>query len=379
MSQNLDFSDLRILEGLAKYGPRNVTEVARKLDIHPETLRKRLRSLSSQFFLRFNANIYHTKLGLKKAVVFAESIPGYEDLLFNCLKTNDFWIAVTRCYGMNEGCLAIYTIPKDYCTKFHQFLDELERIGVARSVRVFWSTCFQSVQSRCNWFDPESETWKFQWDKWVEEIADEGTDLPYTLVEPKDWSVECDRTDVLILKELEKDATISFVDLAKKLEVSPQLVGYHFRNHLQRRGLMEGFEVTAFHFGMDKSDFFVFVFNFDSYGNLAKFASSLLDKPFTKALGKILGNNALYGYMYLPKSEFRRFIDALSKLVRNGLLQSYRYLIQDLTKSSRATIPYQCFKDGAWIYDHENFIEHLHKLVEENVSNKKRFKMLAKT
>ena len=345
------------------YGPRNVSEVARKLSMPGETLRKRLRRLSSQFFLRFNINIYHTNLGLKKAVVFAEAVPGYEDLLFDCLKQNDFWIGIARCYGMFEGCVGVFTIPKDYCNEFNRFVKEMKQLGMARDVQVFWSTCFHSVHSRCNWFDPQSETWIFQWNKWIDEIKSERTKLPYTLVDPKDFPVLGDEIDVLILKELEKDATISLTNLAKILKISPQLVRYHYQRHIIGKGLIESFEVTAFHFGRAVSDFLFFIFKFDSFEKLAKFASSLLDKSFVKGLGKILGENALFGYLYLPKSEFRKFLKVLSKLFRTGFLESYRYVIQDFGASSRQTISYEYFKDKTWIYDHQRHIESLQKLI----------------
>lgn len=365
MSQSFSFTDLKVLESLAKYGPRNVTEVARKLYIPAETLRKRLKRLRSQTFLRFNLNIYHTNIGLKKAVVFAEAVPGYEDLLLDCLKQNEFWIFAGRCYGTFEGCVGIFTIPKEHCTEFEQFLDQIKKLGMARNVQAFWSTCFHSVHSRCTWFDPHVGTWNFQWDKWINEIKNQRTELPYTLVDPKVFPVLGDRIDVLMLKELEKDATTSLAKLAKMFKISPQLARYHYQKHLIERGLIESFEVTAFHFGQG-SEFSFFIFQFDNFEKLAKFASSLLDKSFVKALGKILGENALYGYMYFPRSEFRKFLSALSKLVRDGFLQSYRYVIQDLTKSSRATIPYQCFRDGMWVYDHNRYIKDLQDLVKRN-------------
>jgi DNA-binding Lrp family transcriptional regulator len=278
------------------------------------------------------------------------------------MKTHDFWIAVARCYGMFEGCVGVYTIPKDHCAEFEQFLDEVKNLGVARSVEVFWSTCFQTVHSRCNWFDQKSENWNFDWDEWIKEIPTEGTVLPYTLVDPEDFPVKGDVLDVLILKEMEKDATIDFTDLAEKLGVSSQLVQYHYHNHVVRKGLIESFEVTAFHFGRTLSDFLFFIFKFDDGKKLAKFALSLVDKPFASGLGKILGENALFGYMYLPKSEFRRFLNALSKLVMLGFVKSYRYVIQDLEASSRQTISYEYFKSGSWIYDHKKHIQNLKRL-----------------
>lgn len=364
MHKPFDMVDLKILEALATYGPRNVTEVSRKLHMPAETLRKKLKRLNSQAFLRFNVNVYHANLGLRKAVVFAEAVPGYENALLDAFKINDFWTFLSRCYGMFEGCIGIFAVPDGSRSVFEHFISELEGIGLSRRSQIFWSSWFYSVPSKCEWFNPETKTWNFDWDGWVQEIETEDPNLPHSLVEPKAFPVKADEIDVFILKELEKDATISFKRLAKRLGISPQLVRYHYYNHLISRDLLESFEVTVFHFGKDSESSF-FTFSFDEERNLARFASSLLDKPFVIALGKISGKNQLYGYLYFPRSEFRGFLEILSKLVRNGFLKDYQYVIQDLTSSVRETIPYQCFKKGKWVYDHERYINILNKFSED--------------
>lgn len=68
-------SDLKIVEALGLYGPRNLALIARKLRVNGDSLRKRVkRHISPQVFL--NINIYHTNLGLRKCVVFTEAITG---------------------------------------------------------------------------------------------------------------------------------------------------------------------------------------------------------------------------------------------------------------------------------------------------------------
>jgi DNA-binding Lrp family transcriptional regulator len=362
MNKPFDMVDLKAFEALATYGPRNVTEVSRKLRMPAETLRKKLGRLNSQTFLRFHVNVYHANLGLRKAVVFAEAVPGYENALLDALKINDFWMFLSRCYGMFEGGVGIFAVPDGSRSAFEHFIGELERTGLSRRCQIFWSTCFHSVQSRCKWFNPETKTWDFDWDGWVQEIETASMNLPYALVEPEALPVKADEIDVFILKELEKDATISFKSLAKRLNLSPQLVRYHYYNHLIGRGLLESFEVTVLHFGTD-SEFSFFTFSFNGEEKLARFASSLLDKPFAKAIGKILDKNQLYGYLYFPRSEFRRFLEILSGLVRSGFLKDYQYVTQDFTSSIRQTIPYQCFKKGKWLYDHERYINILNKFL----------------
>ena len=100
---------------------------------------------------------------------------------------------------------------------------------------------------------------------------------------------------------------------------------------------------------------------------MAKFALSLLDKPFANGLGKILNENALVAQIYLPISEFRHFLDCLTQLYKDGILKSYEFVIQDRRKGkwSRETIPFEDFKDGKWIYNHNKHIQDVRRLVEQ--------------
>jgi DNA-binding Lrp family transcriptional regulator len=365
MRDKLDLLDVKIIEGLAKYGPRNVTEIARKLNVSRGTILSRIKRMSSLFYLRPLTNVYHTNIGLKKAVVFAKATPGYEELLFDCLKVNKFHIYLTRCYGAFEGYIGIYVIPKNSTTKFVQFIEEIKKLGVADHIRVFWSTCFHTVNRTSNWFDCPSETWIFPWDKWIKEIPAEETKLPYTLVDPKDFPLRADQIDLFIVKELEKDATINLTVIAKKLGTTLQNVHYHYKRHVIKHGLIEDFQIGILPFDRTISDMFSFAFKFDSWEKMAKFARSLLDKPFAFSVGKVLGENAIVVQLYLPRQEFRNFIEHLSKLIRAGFLQTYEYVIQDLSpgKWSRETIPYEFFKHGSWEYNHDRYMQELQNLV----------------
>jgi len=368
MSKKFDFTDLRVLEGLGIYGPRNLSRVARKLGMDTEVLRKRLQRMPSHIFFRLRANVYCTYLGLKKAVVFAEAIPGLEDLLFDGLKANRFWIYVARCYGMNEGCVAVYEVPSAHSADLLQFVNALESKKIARNVQLYWSTCFQGVNSKTKWYDKRSKSWVFSWQRWVEEISSEDTQLPRSLIDPVDYPQRGDEIDLFILKEFEKNPRIRLSKIAKLLNVSQQVIEYHYRTHILKRDLLEGFEVLTFHFDMDTSDMFVFVLKFDNFEKCAKFASSLLDKPFIGGIGKILSKNSLIVDIYLPKQEFRRFIDTLSGLIKSGLLMSYQYAILDLRKTGRQTIPYEHFKERSWVYDHNKDLRSLQDLVERNTA-----------
>jgi DNA-binding Lrp family transcriptional regulator len=364
MPQHLDNLDVRILEGLAEYGPRNMAKVAKELGIPRGTVISRIKRMSSSFSLRLLTTIYHTNLGMKKAVVFAKATPGQEDALFNCLKVNKFYIYLSRCFGMFEGCVGIYVIPVEHTTEFEDFLTEVEKMGATRDIELFWSTCFHTVNRTRNWFDDKKEAWVLHWDKWLTEVSSSESELPYTLKDPENFTLRADETDLFIVKELEKDATVSLASIARKFETTLQNIRYHYEKHVVRHGLIETFQMAIPPFDWATSEMLFFVFKFGDSEKMGKFARSLLDKPFVIILGKILNENSLVSQVYLPRHEFRNFIDALSKLVRENFLENYEYVFQDLRagKWSRETVPFELFKNGGWIYEHSQHVKALYDL-----------------
>jgi len=364
-STGLDLTDIKILEAIGIHGPRSITRVAKKLDMHPETVRFRIKRMRSSFPLFFVANVYHTFVGLRKVVVLAEATPGYEDLLLDCLKTNEYWLYTSPSYGSPEIRLMVYGIPKEHMSEFEKFLQQVKSLGIAQDIQVFWTTCFQTVNLTRNWFDGDNGNWVFPWDEWIEEIQNERTKLPFPLVEPEDYPQKADYIDIIILKEFEKNAAVKFTDLAKILHESLQTIEYHYKEHVIKERLLESWQTYMLYFDVATSDLIFFKFDFDNHEKLSKFALSLLDKPFVTTVGKVFSENSLLVQVYLPRAELGELTRRLSKLVREGFLRFYYYIILDGRRTKRETIPYQSFKGPSWIYDHNKHLKKLQELVEQ--------------
>jgi len=363
--KKLDDMDVKILEGLSLLGPRNLALIAKHLEMPTTTVRYRVQRMLNNSILFFHLNPYHTFMGLKKTVVFIEAEPGYEDLLLDCLRVNDYWLFLSRCYGPYEGVAGIWTVPKEKVKNFEDFTDVLIDYGVAKSIETNFSTCFEGIPVQKRWFDTKDAEWGFDWNEWKREVATiEGT-LPYTLVEPDDWPIKVDKEDLLIVKELEKDGKATLTDIAKAINLPLETVKYHFREHVTKRGLIEGYQVEIYRFPFPLSEILFFKFEFENHDQMRRFALAIHDKPFPIFLGKVLGENALVSQMYLPKWEFRMFINVLSSMIREGMLKTYHYVIQDMYQNWRQTIPYQHFNDGDWDYDQEKHFREVDALVKE--------------
>ena len=363
--KKIDETNLKILEGLSLHGPRNLSAIAERINLPATTVRYRIKKMLEDNILFLHLNPFHTNMGLRKAIVFAEAQPGYEDTLLDCMKVNDFWLSAYRLYGPYEGCGGTWTVPRDNVVEFKEFFQDLLDLGIARSIEVNWTTCHEGIPVRKRWYMPKRRTWIFSWDEWIRELNNEKGELPYTLVEPDDWPILVDEEDLLIAKELEIDGRQTLTQVSKKLGIPLEKVKYHFREHLSKRNLIEGYQVEIYRTPFPLSEVLLFKFEFSSYEKFKKFTLSLHDKPFPIWMGKVIGENALMAQIYLPKWEFRRFITALSNLIRSGHLVNYHYVIEDMYQASRQTIPYQYFKDGYWSYDIDEFKARVAKIVEK--------------
>jgi len=362
MQRRLDSLDIKILEALGVYGPRSTTNLAKKINVPIPTVRDRIKDLKSRFSLLLQAKVYHTFIGLKKAFVFARASPGCERLLWESMKADGYWLYLTARYDTAESFYGVYGIPIDHTDEFEQFVKEMKKLRISQSVDLFWSTCIHQINLTDNWYDHEFESWVFKWEKWIEDIESQGTSLPNTLVESETYPQKADKIDIIILKELQKNAECELRDIAKLLGMRPQIVQYHFNNHVIAKGLIEGYEVFLPHFE-EISDSYCFRFNFHNETDMAKFALSLEDKPFARSISKIFGENALFVHIYLPRKEFRGFTDCLSRLIRSGLMKNYDYIVEDLSRKEAQTIPYEFFKGRSWIYDQEEHMKRLHEIL----------------
>ena len=347
--------DVEMLRALWELGPRNLSRVARTLGINRRTLVSRIERMKSDphFFLRIHTSVYHTNIGLRKAVVFLEANPGMEQFLYDCLLINKFWLYVCRSYGMGEGCTAVYAVPVENCSELEEFLHSLISLGVARTFDVYWSTCFQGGRMTRDGFDDNLKKWVFSWDDWVVEVQKQGTDLPYTLVEAKSYFNYADEIDIRMLEKLEEDATRSLTEIARSLGISRQLARFHYKEHLVGKNLVEGYEVFVMRYGSAPSIMVYFTITFHSHETFAKFTRSLLNKFFVLTMGKNLQEHRLIVEVFLPPEEFRKFVEVLSKMVRLKLVKEYKYAIQDLGIRCRQTVSPPLFIGKSWVYDHK--------------------------
>ncbi len=359
----LDMTNAKILEGLGKHGPRNILTLAKSIGLPATTVTFRMKKLIRKGLLEIRTNLDYSKLGLVKAVLIAESRRGREKKLQQIINNIDYWTYIVRCFGKYDGYYAIFAFPAKYDRELEEYLQHATQSkGFSRHI-FYRTTNFTDVAPSFNWFDFPSKSWNFQWKRWMEEIKSASEKLPRKLVEPKSYSIRADETDILLLKELEKDAAIRFTKLADVANITPQGVRYRYHKHIVGRDLITDYEVAALPYPLPTSDMCSFIIDFEDKEKLAKFANSLNNKPFIFSYAKAIAQLTLIVHVYIPKTEFSKLVNSMNRLTEQKLVKSFLYVTLDVASYERQTMSYEFFKENKWIYEYPKKLERLREIV----------------
>jgi DNA-binding Lrp family transcriptional regulator len=361
----LDSTNAKILEGLGKNGPRNVLALAKSMGLPHSTVTFRMKKLMEEGLLQIGANLNYSKLGLMKAVLITESKPGQKRKLQQVIANLDYWTYMIRCYGKYDGYYTIFAFPAEYKNEVEEYLDKAAHLKAFSRYIFYRTTNFIDVAPNFDWFDFQGKSWHFQWKGWIDEVEKASEKLPRRLMEPKIYSIQVDETDILVLKELEKDGTAKFTELAEVTNITPQAVRYRYNKHIVGRELIMDYDLATLPYPLPTSDMCSFIIDFENKEKLAKFANSLYNKPFIITYGKAIGRNSLIVHTYTPKTEFSKFMDAMNRLTKRKLAKDFLYVTSDVASFRRQTISYEFFKENKWTYDHEKKIERLKKITGE--------------
>jgi len=355
--KTLDDLNAKILEGLGRYGPRNISLLAKTLKLPPTTVAFRVKKLLRNGFLRVHAIPNYSQLGLKHGFLVVESLPGYKEKLQKTILDVGYWTHVLRCYGKIDGLYATFAFPMEHEDKLLEYFKLVATLHKAPQCFFYWTTNPCYVDPDFSWFDFDKKTWSIKWQDWINEISNASTLLPEYLKESDAFAVNADKIDLLLLKELEKDGSAEFTKLAEVVKITPEGIGYRYHKHIIGKNLISDYQVAIFPYPTPISEACTFIIKFASQKNLAMFSNTLQNKPFVRSYFKAVGQDILIVNVYVLRNEFTTFLDALNSLIDKSLIESFFYVIHDLTSFKRQTISYEYFSDNRWKYDHESMLK----------------------
>jgi len=362
----LDETNAEIIGALGRQDPRNISLIAKSVGLPNSTVAFRIKQLTKKMDLEVNARVNFNKLGLMRAIVFAETLPGQWNTLWKALENLGYLTYLTKCHGRFYGCYAIFAFPAEYKKKLEEYFDEAKRLQALSHFLIFWTTNLCEVHPSFHWYDFEKRDWIFRWQQWIEEIRDASDHLSESLADPEEYPIIADEKDLLLLRQLEKNGVITFRELAKISGMSPRSVAYRYYKHLIERNLIVDHMTHFYPYPYQICDVCTFIIEFSNEKSLAKFTNSLGNKPFILSYAKVLGKNALITNTYIPKAEFLEFINSLNLLAEMRLIKNFSHVVLTLIPHKRGGVPHEFFKDGTWKCNIDESIKRLREITGSN-------------
>ncbi len=357
----LDAENIKIISVMKKFGPRNLQHISRKSKVPYPTVYTRVNKLEKERLLRTFVYPNYSKIGLSRAILLVTPAHGRELLTREALKIPNYWIRIIRCSGECNGYYSLHAIPAEHRQDFEHYAEQLVTSGLVSEYRIFWLGEFTSNIPNFEYFDLKRKTWKFTWPSWLKMFVDQAPTpkLEQTVSQKTNF----DKNDLLILKDLTKDARTKLSDFAKLIGITLPAAKYRFDN-LVRKGLVQDWVISLLPYPPETSDLIELRLDFRDEGVLVANEKVLGRLPFVLDYSRVRGSNSITTRVFLERSEVNNLLTLLSALVRRSVLERFSLLILDWMTIEAQTFSFEYFTDqSGWHYDNREYVSSLRKLV----------------
>jgi len=359
-TKQLDSTAVRILRGLQKLGPRNLLAVSRYTKIPFSSVYIRIGKMEAAGGPVAFASPNAAKMGLAQAVVLAAARPGREDKVTKALKVPKYWRMVIQAEGGYTHD-ATYYVPFQYAKAFQQYMKGLVAKQLAEKTTVIMIGEYLPNDINFDYYDPKRKVWKFSWDDWFSGLSNRKS--AKKIDDPEDYKVKVDGRDLEILRQLQIDARIKFVELAKPIGITLQAVKYRFDRKLVKNKVIGGYSITTFPYSPEIAAYYHIMVDFPSKYTMNKFYSYLNELFFVVGYAKVLNRNSLVLRIIILDSQVPNLFKFLSKLCRRQVVDSYSALRLRLDSREKQTIPIELFDDkNGWSFNLDKYMSGLRKL-----------------
>ena len=350
----LDEENIKILQTMKQYGPRNLQEIARKSKLPYTTVYGRVAKLQSLNALRTYIHPSFSKIGLVRATVLARPFPGKELLVRDALKIPGYWLRIIRCTGEPNGYYSLHAVPASNQQDFHHYLDQLVTRGVIKDYQLYWHGESYSPLANVDYYDLKERSWRFEWKEWAQTIKSARS--PGGKKPASTTSNGFDKKDLIILKELSLDARVTLADLSKMLSMTLPATKYRF-DRLVEEGYVEDYVIMVLPFVPEISDLCEVRLDFTNENSMKNSERVFSKTPFVLNITPLIGLHSIALRIYIPRQEMTNLLTFLSSLARDDVLAAYSYVHLDPATQESQTFYYKTYTDGSgWHYDNREYL-----------------------
>ncbi len=224
----------RMVQLLEQIGP-NINKIARLSGQYKESVRYRYREKILKRGFGLQARVNHESLGLKRIILVADLNSKYRT------KTREFFTVLNEtCYvnsyarTVPDGLYVVSaSVPSEFVDAFEDLISELGRREILKPIQMHEFEWFRNVPM-------QAEFYNFDTDKWDADLSKSSKWALGAQKYAPSRKQRFDYSDLLVIKELEIDATRSLREIGAKLGFTyKKLLRHH--NHLTQRRLISGY------------------------------------------------------------------------------------------------------------------------------------------
>jgi len=316
---------------------------------HEETIRYKIKNQFTGSGFRFQAEVDYSKLGLslhwgtlQVSPLYYESAPG----LFRALNRTGYLIYFSKILPQGHY-VVMFALPSGKEKEQTRLVQSLVKRKVITDFRLDRIVVERHKPMDPTFYNFQSDRWEVDWQK-VRDLP--SVPLP---VENRKTVQLADRTDLLIIKELQKDALQHMVEIARKLKIPEKTLEYHYRAHVVKQNLIPKYRVrwmgdignTLAHSS---------VITRLTFGELGKSefrrVQSVVNKIPFLWVEDLLSDGTYATTFSIPVEDFVETGSYLnSQLQYIGSKSEFGYI--KAAEASNFTIPYEKFVEGGWKFD----------------------------
>jgi hypothetical protein len=242
---------------------------------------------------------------------------------------------------------ALFTLPANSSSQYGELLGRLREKGILADF-----TLDEVLVRRHKTMDPRF--FNFRSGRWEVEWAKVAAETPAPLSPGKRPHAEdFDYYDLLVIKELQKDALQHLTGIARKLKVHQKTLEYHYRTHVQKWKLIPSYRIRwaqdTTKRPVHSTTFTRLVFDNLSRAELAEVQGAISKVPFLW-LEDLLQSGTYIATMYIPLTDLQSVLSYVSAPVPN-LGSRVEVGFVDHSEASSFTIPYNMYQEDSWKFD----------------------------
>lgn len=345
---------VRMAHCLAEVGP-NINQIARITQQYKETVRYRYHRFLEGQGITVQAIPNYSKLGFKRLIIIAKLAGSSEanaESIFMELCEYCYLHSFTRVLLTGQYVIHV-AVPSELAERCSAVYQSLHESGLFTEMEILEFDEMRNPPMKPELFDFVRGTWSFDWDS----IRAKDVELPLT-VRPK---VErYDRVDLLILKELDIDASRTLVKMAANVKVSLNALEFHYRDHVKARGLIKGYRLVWQGTKYDREqrkvvsrkEFYIELTILLKGGTREEVVGLMLLLNKTPFLWSEAYGAAYCAEVFLPHYAYEGFMEYIDAFAA-GVGKKLSVFVMDQSRAMRFVLQYDLFDAGSrrWLLD----------------------------